>query len=294
MRKINCLLLFFCACFVSCNNKHQLLKNIEINENSVLYFYYLPDDNANSDFTFDSLKSKYGTFYIDDKNVLSQIKNEWVFEKSKRKLPLYSYYRINLMEKNRILWGCLFDTKNNSLITLEGTMNFDINLIEKHTKHFKKLDGFILKCERITMARTLYETLFENEIFVAAFNNKKGENPLFLFDGKTILSLKKQYFAQYINNFDFKVIEKDVKDDIEKIPDAKVNHMSGSLKNKLVLIEVYSKKDISQYIQDKYEVVSCFEELKGVEMPIFGITRESLERIIYSLDMQDHIEVIEL
>jgi hypothetical protein len=290
MRKKNYLLLFFLVYIVGCSSKQQLLEGVELNENSILYFYNLPDDSANSELATDSLRSKHGNFYINDKRVLSQIKNEWVFEKSKKKLPLRSFYRVNLMEKNRIIWGCLLDTKNNALITQKGTLDFDIDLIEKHAMHFKKLDGFIVKCEKITMARTLYESLIENEVFVPVFVNKKGENPLYLYDGNTKITLK----AQYISNFDFNVIEKEVIGDIEKIPDARVNHISGSSENKLVLIEVYSKKDILQYLQDKYEVVNSFEELKDIEMPIFGVTRESLERIIYSLDIQDHIEVIEL
>lgn len=274
---------------IGCNFEIQPLKKFNLNGKSKLYFYNIPSaDSREKQFTND-FKLKHKNFYIDDLDVLNQIKEEWVLEKSTDKTPMKSFYRISLLDGNKIIWGGVLDLEGNEIITHPYPLKFDIELIEKYSKNFKRLDGFNINCDNISNARLLFEELINKECFVGIFDNENGKNPLYIYDGTMLLLLPKNK-----SESDFKKIEESVRKDFKKIQNTEIARFSASFEKDSIEIEVYSKKSISESIPDKYTIVKNFEELKNIEIPVFGITKNYLEKIITKLGLEQNVQTEEI
>jgi len=270
---------------ISCNHKIQPLKDIDINGKSKLYFYNIPPAKNQEKQYQNEFKQKHKNFFIDNQSVLNQIKDEWKLEKSKNHVPLKSYYRINLLEGNKILWGAILNLNGNEMFTSTYSLEFEIEKIEKYSNSFKYLETYTVKCNNIINARLLYKELNNNEYFVGIFENENKENPLYLYDGSTSLLLS------YEKGVDFKAIEKLVQKDFKKIDNTKIARFYASIKKDSIEIDVYSKKDISNLIPEKYTIIKDFTILKNINFSVFGIERKELEEIITNLKLDNKITI---
>ena len=281
-KKIILLIIIYSLFTASCNKKIQLFKDIKISRNSKLYFYNVPEDNSKKENQF---KQKYKNFYIDNRVVLKQIKNEWVLKKAKNYAQLNSFYRISWLEENKILGGGLLVLNGNEIFTASYPLEFEIEMLEKYSYSFKHLEAYKLKCNNIINARLLYEALNNKSYFTSIFLNDNNKNPLYLYDGFTALLLP------YKKGSGIKKTEKLVRNDFKKIGNTKIIRFHASLKKDSVEIDVYSKTDISTLIPKKYTIAKNFTILKDINFSVFGINKKELDEIITNLKLVNKIKI---
>lgn len=273
----------------SCSHKIQLLKDIELNEKSKLYFYNIPSTDRKDIQYKNDFKSKHKNFFIDDLATLNQIKKEWILEKSDERIPMETFYRISLLEGNKILWGGVLHLEGNEIITTTYPLKFDISMLEKYSDKFNQLKTFSVKCDNIINARLLFEELNKRKVFVGIFENEEKKNPLYSYDGVTSLLLPRDE-----NTGDFKEVEKNVRDDFKKIGDIKVARFSASIHKDSIEIDLYSKTNISNVIPEKYTIIRDYTILTDIEFSIFGIGLKDLKQIITNLKLENSIYIDEI
>lgn len=270
---------------ISCKYKIQPLKDIDINRKSKLYFYNIPPTKNQEKQYKNEFKQKHKNFFIDDQSVLNQIKDEWKLVKSKNHIPLKSFYRVNLLEGNKILWGAIINLNGNEIFTSTYHLKFEIETLEKYSDSFKHLEAYTVICNNILNARLLYEELNNKGYFVGIYINEDEKNPLYLYDGSTSLMLS------YKKSVHFKELEKQIKKDFEKIENTKISRFQASTEKDSVEIELYSKTDISNLIPEKYTIVKNFTLLKDLNFSVFGISVKELEQIITKLNLKNNITI---
>jgi hypothetical protein len=120
-------LLFVISCKEKLESKIVLFEDVELSNGEYkLYFFGLESDGIKG----------FSNFYIDDKETLSKIKAQWIFdEKSETMSCGYSYSMVLVINKKIVLQKAI----NTECEYLEGWIHFPNSYLTSHKMNFKKL-----------------------------------------------------------------------------------------------------------------------------------------------------------
>ena len=112
---------------ISCNNRPMN----EVNFDSPGFKMYFMNYEKFSDKTeICDFQLRYKNFYIDDLDLLNQIKNEIILNETNKNISTNCFYIVQLVNNGEIEFGCALDIENN---IIENKKNMNLIL-----KNFKK------------------------------------------------------------------------------------------------------------------------------------------------------------
>jgi hypothetical protein len=282
MKKLKLIPIFFISIIiVSCNSGKQIFNSEEIKKGQSLYFYNIPENDIN--YCTDKFKKQYEYFYIDDFATLKKIKKTWKV-KDVDTTVLKSFYILNLVGADSIIWGGLLDCNSEVIMIDNNTYKFDIGLLEKYSGQFKNLNIQIVTANSFQSARKFLEKLEENKMLSAITKKNFNRENFYKYNGEMTFSLL------YSDNKYVYQIRKKIENDFNNIPNTTVINIE-LIQNKEYEIKIYCKKDISIDVSKTYKLKKQYTTTTKIEFYIFGEEKEKLENIILKNNLNGKITI---
>ena len=266
----------------SCENKTELLEKTNIDNDVKFYFLSSEIMGPNIQKEKTEFHKKNSSFYIDSKEAIEILKQEWKYESVTNFDDFVADYYLTYSENGLYRGQISIDLNNEIAISGYGPTRFNRGSLESIQKYIKPLKTKFLQFKNLVEARIFYSKIKDKGWLLPSPNDNEYYKWL-EFDGETIIQVNNKKFAR----------DKDINKAFKKympkrFPNDKHYYNIFRFTPQNSTIRICSNSNLSERFPEEFHTIIEWKKYDAIILPLVNFDEQQLKEILFAFNITQY------